>query len=204
MQEENANSINVAFDAKAWGSFARFVAFDVETPNRRNDRMSAIGIAVVENGRICEERYLLVDPETFFDPFNVILTGITPEMAESAPIFPRIWEDIRDLMENSVLVAHNAPFDMRVLASCLDHYAIEAPRYLHYACTVAMGRRCYPELPDHKLDTLCRCRNIKLDHHHAGSDSSACASLLLDYINNGMEPRQFIRTYDLWQMKTLR
>ena len=31
---------------------ARYIAFDVETPNRYNNRMSAIGIAVVEDGRI--------------------------------------------------------------------------------------------------------------------------------------------------------
>ena len=42
---------------------ARFVAFDVETPNRWNDRMSAIGITVLEDGEIVEEFYSLVDPE---------------------------------------------------------------------------------------------------------------------------------------------
>ena len=48
----------------------RFVAFDVETPNRLNHRMSAIGIAVVEDGDIVEEFYSLVNPETYFEYFN--------------------------------------------------------------------------------------------------------------------------------------
>ena len=60
---------------------ARFVAFDVETPNRWNDRMSAIGITIVEDGEVVEEFYSLVDPEEPFDSFNVQLTGIDEQAA---------------------------------------------------------------------------------------------------------------------------
>ena len=59
----------------------RYIAFDVETPNYANDRMSAIGITVVENGVIVDEIATLVNPESHFDYFNIQLTGITPEMA---------------------------------------------------------------------------------------------------------------------------
>ena len=54
----------------------RVVAFDVETPNSVNDRMSAIGITVMERGRVVDEFYSLVNPEEEFEPFNVELTGI--------------------------------------------------------------------------------------------------------------------------------
>ena len=53
-----------------------YVVFDVETPNRANDRMSAIGITIIRNGRIADDYYTLVDPETHFDCFNTKLTGI--------------------------------------------------------------------------------------------------------------------------------
>ena len=56
----------------------RYIAFDVETPNYANDRMSAIGIAVVEDGRIAQEFYSLINPETYFNRFHMDLTGITP------------------------------------------------------------------------------------------------------------------------------
>ena len=42
----------------------KMIAFDVETPNRMNHRMSAIGINVIEDGAITDEYYSLVDPET--------------------------------------------------------------------------------------------------------------------------------------------
>ena len=94
---------------------ARYIAFDVETPNRFNSRMSAIGIAVVEDGRITEEFFSLVDPEQPFDWFNTQLTGIDSEAVQGAPTFWELWPRIEPLMSSGVLVAHNAPFDMGVL-----------------------------------------------------------------------------------------
>ncbi len=66
----------------------RYIAFDVETPNRYNNRMSAIGISVVENGTITEEFFSYVNPETYFDFFNIQLTGIDKDTVADAPSFP--------------------------------------------------------------------------------------------------------------------
>ena len=182
----------------------RFTVFDVETPNSRNDRMSAIGVAVVENGRITEEFSTLVDPETWFDSFNIRLTGITPEAASRAPHFGRLWPALEGYMDGAVLAAHNAAFDMGVLARCLRAYSIDWWDRVEYVCTVTMGRRCYPQLPDHKLNTMCGYRGIPLDHHRAGSDSRACAQLLIDYMERGLDPERFIRTYDMVRFRTVR
>lgn len=94
---------------------SRFVAFDVETPNRENRRMSAIGITVIEDGEIQDSFYSLVDPETYFDYFNTLLTGISEETVCDAPTFPEIWERIEPILSNGLLVAHNAVFDLGVL-----------------------------------------------------------------------------------------
>lgn len=182
----------------------RYIAFDVETPNHANDRMSAIGIAVVEGGRIVEEHEALVDPEVPFDLFNIRLTGIGPDQVAGAPTFPALWREIRPLMDSGVLVAHNAPFDMSVLAKCLRGYGIRWHPTVHYACTCQMGRRLLPRLPDHRLDTLCRHFRLELDHHHAGSDSRACGTLLLRYLEMGADLSPFLRTYDLRGSRTLR
>ena len=69
----------------------RYVAFDVETPNAQNRRMSAIGVSVIERGEIVQELYTLVDPQTHFDPFNIALTGITPEIKRAVFIRFRTW-----------------------------------------------------------------------------------------------------------------
>ena len=90
----------------------RYIAFDVETPNCANDRMSAIGITVIDSGVIVDDFYSLVNPEEWFDYFNVQLTGTTPKMVADHPTFSELWTEIEPLMSSGVLIAHNAPFDM--------------------------------------------------------------------------------------------
>lgn len=181
----------------------RFIVFDVETPNSLNDRMSALGISVLENGRVTKAFYTLIDPETWFARFNVELTGISPADVADSPAFPEVWETVRPLMESGVLAAHNAPFDMGVLSKCLRAYGAPAPEYLQYLCTCRMGRRLCPGLPDHRLDTMCAQFGIGLRHHHAGSDAEAAAMLLKNYMDMGADPADYIRTYDVKRSRTL-
>lgn len=182
----------------------KYIVFDTETPNRRNDRMCSIGICVVERGRIIEEQYELVEPEETFDDFHVGLHGISPELVRGKPTFAALWEKLRPWMEGGILVAHNAQFDMAVLAKCLAHYQIHWRSRVPYACTCRMGRACYPEAPNHKLDTLCRLLGIELDHHNAASDSRACAQLLLSYLERGWKVHSFSRVYDMERIATVK
>lgn len=174
----------------------RFVVFDVETPNSRNDRMSAIGVAVIENGRLVQEFDTLVNPETYFNAFNIRLTGITPEAAARAPAFPEVWRELRPVFDDSVLAAHNAPFDMGVLSRCLGHYGIFWKHSAPCVCTCQMARRCYPFLPNKRLNTVSDYLDIALDHHRAGSDARAAALILLDELDR-VDPREFTRQYYL-------
>lgn len=178
---------------------ARFIAFDVETPNRYNDRISAIGISVIEDGIITEEFYSLVNPETFFDGFNVQLTGISPQSVADAPTFGQLWPQIEPLMSSGLLVAHNAIFDTTVLKKCLRAYGIEWQPYFRYICTVQMGRRLLPGMR-HGLNDMCSYYGIELDHHNAASDSHGCAEILLRYLKAGAEVRDFIRTCSMKKM----
>ena len=86
----------------------RFAAIDVETPNRECRRMSAIGVTVVEGGAVTDTFYSLVDPETYFDYYNTLLTGIGEETVRGAPTFAGVWERIRPMLDGAVLAAHNA------------------------------------------------------------------------------------------------
>ncbi len=175
----------------------RFIAFDVETPNRLNHRMSAIGISVLEDGAVTESFRSLVDPETDFDYFNTILTGIDEDKVRGAPTFPELWPRLEPLLSSGLLVAHNASFDMGVLKRCLQHYEIDWKRQAEYLCTVQMGRALLPGM-SHKLDALCACYGIPLEHHRADSDSRACAEILLRYLRSGADVRPFLRRYTFY------
>lgn len=173
-----------------------FVVFDVETPNRFNNRMSAIGITVLEDGIITDRFYSLVNPEQPFDYFNEQLTGITEELVADKPTFPDLWETLKGYFDKGVLVAHNATFDMSVLASCLNFYGINWKTEAEYLCTLQIARRVLKSLPNRRLNTICDYLGISLDHHNAGSDSDACAGILQFYMDNEVDLTLYIKKYN--------
>lgn len=176
----------------------RYIVFDVETPNSANDRISSIGVVVVEGQSIVREFYTLVNPETHFDAFNISLTGISPEDVADKPTFAEAWADLAPIFSSGMLIAHNAPFDMSVLAKCLNAYQIEWQPYAYYACTCQMGRKCFPDAQNHKLNTLCTLLHIPLEQHHCAlDDAKACAGLLIHYLKQGCNPTNYVRSYDI-------
>lgn len=181
----------------------RYIAFDVETPNYRNDRMSAIGVAVIEDGQIVRTLSTYVNPECEFSPFHMELTGITPEMVVDAPNFAQLWTLLEPILSDGILLAHNAPFDMGVLAKCLRAYGIVWRDTARYACTCRMARACFPQLPNHRLNTVSDYLQISLDHHQADSDTNACAEIFLACVRRGLSPARFYRTYDLREQRTI-
>lgn len=174
----------------------RYIVFDVETPNRYNNRISAIGITVIEDGKIIDNYFSLVDPEQPFDWFNSKLTGINEETVFGEPAFPELWNQIEPIISSGILVAHNASFDIGVLRKCLAGYGIHWKPYVKGICTVIMGRTLLPGI-SHRLNDLCEYYGIALNHHQADSDSKAAAEILLRYLENDADPMKYIRTYKM-------
>lgn len=156
----------------------RLTFFDVETPNFKNDAISSIGIlSLSEDGEI-EEKYFLVNPEDYFDTFNIRLTGITPDMVKTQPNFVSVWKEIETYFKNAVVVAHNATFDLNVLYKCFVRYSLEIPS-LNYLCTVNLARKTF-HFPSNKLNDLCEALGIELENHHsADCDTQACFEIFM-------------------------
>jgi len=157
-----------------------FIAIDFETAT--SDRFSPceIGLTFVESGKIVGSKSWLIKPFSYpyFDPFNIMIHGILPKHVENQPEFPEIWENIKPLVENKFLIAHNAGFDMSVLRQTLKYYNLPFPR-LNYACSYIISKKVWLGLPAYDLKTLCRINKIDFNHHRAGDDSYACAMLAL-------------------------
>ena len=129
----------------------RYVVFDVETPNRYNNRISAIGISIIEDGLITDSFFSYVNPETFFDDFNIKLTGISPATVAHMPTFPELWQTIEPIMSNGILLAHNAIFDLGVLKKCLADYEEQdapAPFIKYLLSTILAAYRDFEERVD--------------------------------------------------------
>ena len=160
----------------------RYVAFDVETPNAQNRRMSAIGVCVIEQGQIVQELDTLVDPETHFDPFNVALTGITPEMLTQQGV--EKWEAAAQFAAaishpNTLIVAYNAQFDLCFLYYFLARLeradALKGVKMLD-AMTVYKDRRQYP----HKLQSAIDAYGVTTQNTHRAVDDAKAALEVLD------------------------
>jgi DNA polymerase-3 subunit epsilon len=157
----------------------KIVAIDFETANEMMSSACALGIAVVDGGRITISKHWLIKPaELRFNYFNSCLHGITAKDVEKKPEFYRIWPSIRKYLDGNIVIAHNAGFDMAVLKSVLRVYQIEVPE-LYYGCTVCLSRKVWKGFDNYRLSTVAKNLEISFKHHDAREDACACASIAI-------------------------
>lgn len=159
----------------------RYVALDFETGNASRLSACALGVSIFEDAVLVAEQTTLIKPPAQVGKFhwgNVRVNHIKESMVVDAPSFDVVWrQGIGELAEGSVLVCHNAMFDTAVLCACLAHYHLPVPE-CRYVCTVKVAQRVWPQLQNHKLDTVSQALGISLNHHEAGSDARAAGLIL--------------------------
>ncbi|MGL5014845.1 MAG: 3'-5' exonuclease [Bacteroidales bacterium] len=157
-----------------------FIALDFETATYRRDSICEVGITVIERGEIVYSRSWLVRPPgNRYDRTNIMVHGITPEETSNVPTFDKIWCELLPLFENSLIVAHNASFDIPVLRETLLYYNIPMPT-LHFYCSYRVAKYIFTGCASYSLPNICAYLGIDMGRHHrAEGDSTACASLFL-------------------------
>mgnify|MGYP003946503189 CR=1 FL=1 len=154
-----------------------FVAVDFETANESRASICQAAIAIVKNGEVIDAREWLVKPkELIFSPFNTFVHGITPDHVKDAPEFPEIWKELKEILHNEVVVAHNVSFDMYALRDALRLYQIELPKF-NFWCTLSESKKRL-NLDKYSLPSVCKHLKIEFtNHHHARYDAIACANI---------------------------
>lgn len=156
-----------------------FTAIDFETANGTRASACALGIVVVRNGKIAEEKAWLINPQCEFSSFNIQIHGITPQMVKTAPAFPDIWTEVRQYLENATVCAHNLSFDNSVLKNTLLRYALPPVSFASF-CTVVESRLRMKHLPHHRLNNVAEALELgDFDHHDALADARMCALVAL-------------------------
>ncbi|MCM0583035.1 3'-5' exonuclease [Weissella diestrammenae] len=156
-----------------------FIAMDFETASAVRSSAVSMAVVVVRDNQLVDEFYSLINPQTTFNPRNIQIHGIQPADVVDAPLFPDVWQQIKQFYTpDQLVIAHNAPFDNGVLRATLDHYGVAAPHYLSLD-TVRTSRRFYPELPNHRLNTVSSALGIDLLHHHNALDDTVAAAQIL-------------------------
>jgi DNA polymerase III epsilon subunit family exonuclease len=159
-----------------------FVVFDIETtgPKMPPSRIMEIGAARVHAGRIVAEFQTLVNPLMPIPPFIAGLTGIRDEMVAHAPTFDEVVPRWLDFAGTSVLVAHNAVFDVRFINHEVSNVFPGRRMMNTHICTVSLARQLLPELKSFRLGALAE--HFSVPHrtrHRAGDDARATARVFL-------------------------
>jgi DNA polymerase III subunit epsilon len=165
---------------------SRILALDFETACHASDSACAVGLALVEGGRIvAEDAFLIRPPEREF--VFTYIHGLRWEDVADAPCFDEAWPRLAPWLEGAEFIAaHNASFDRGVLDACCRTYRL-ASVDLPFICTVQLARRVWGIYPT-KLPLVCRALGIPLNHHDAASDASACAQIVVRALQDGWQP----------------
>jgi len=169
------------------------VFVDVETPNRRNDRICAIGLLRCDMGGNVLGRFsTLIDPETAFDKRATEVNGIARDDVIGFPNFYDCWGDIGLYIDGKTpLVAHGAAFDLSAIDKTMQAYEI-ARFDTEYSCTLKLGRALMPGLESYGLKNMCGELGVNLiSHHEALADAIACKNVFFSlnstnhFLDNG-------------------
>lgn len=157
----------------------KFAVVDVETTGGAGDanRITEVGIVLLDDFEVVGTFHSLVDPGVPITPFVRNLTGITDEMVQGQPQFKDIAEQISELLQGRIFVAHNVQFDLKMMRTEMKRCCInmDPPRL----CTVKLSRQVFPGLPSYSLHNLTESLNLPDFHHHrALDDTMACAEIL--------------------------
>lgn len=157
-----------------------FVAIDFETANKYANSVCSLAVVTVENGQITKRGYSLIKPPFMqFDEECIAIHEILPKDVMDKPTFDKLWPAIyENHLKGKLVIAHNAKFDIGVLRATLDHYNIEWPE-LDYTCTVKISKRVWPDLQNHKLNTLAAYLGYEFKHHYALDDAEICAQVAI-------------------------
>ncbi|HSW97454.1 MAG TPA: exonuclease domain-containing protein [Candidatus Saccharimonadales bacterium] len=164
--------------------YTNFAFLDIETSGMtlRRDRIIEIGILRVENNKLVNTFQTLINPELPISPFIEQMTGIKKESLESAPLFAEIKEKILELLDNCILVAHNARFDYGFLKREFSY--IEQPFSIKHCCSVKLSRLLYPQWRRHNLDELINRLNFTCENRHRAFDD---AKVLWDFFQTAQK-----------------
>ncbi|MEE4264429.1 MAG: exonuclease domain-containing protein [Desulfobacteraceae bacterium] len=160
-----------------------YTVFDMETTGLKpseGDEILSIGAIRIVNGRLLgEERFeQLIDPLRSIPWESVQIHGIQPEMVIGQPVIGRVLPRFQQFAEETVLVAHNAAFDMRFLQMKEEQTAV----YFNNPVldTLLLSAIVHPAHEDHNLEAIAQRLGVRiLGRHTAMGDAAVTGELFL-------------------------
>ena len=138
-----------------------------------------IGITEIKNDQIVRNYSRLIKPQESIPPLITEITGITNEMVRNEETIETVLPRFRKFLNDRVMIAHNAKFDLKFLNYYLE--ALNLEPITNYICTLEMLKKVKSyNGKNKKLETACSYYNIENKNaHRADSDTLATAKLFL-------------------------
>ncbi|RZT96372.1 exonuclease [Ancylomarina subtilis] len=151
----------------------KYLALDVETANADYSSICQIGIAEFENGKVINKWSSLINPESYFDPFNISIHGIKESDVKNSPTFDTIYEEIRNRLEEKITV-HHMPFDRVALNRVCEEYQLP-PIKTKWLDSAKITRRTWEQFAykGYGLKNIADFLDITFEHHDALQDAIA-------------------------------
>jgi DNA polymerase III epsilon subunit family exonuclease len=176
---------------RAHASDKPFVSIDVETTGlwpKRGDRVIAVGCARLTGRRITAEFHSLIHTKRPIRQACRAIHGISNKMLAGMPPPEEVFPMLREFIGAAPVIAHNAVFDAGFLRYEFRRLGLLLPN--RFICTLDMARKHFPELPNHRLETVARHVLGKLPEgvrpHGALDDARLAAYVWMEM--EGMNP----------------
>lgn len=178
-----------------------FVVFDIETTglSAKNDMITEIGAVKIRDGSVIDSYSQLINPRVPIPSKIVELTGITDDMVKDQPKIEDVIGDFKDFIGNSILVAHNAKFDVGFIRDKLNlvNMILDNP----ILDTLQLARTVYPNLKNHKLNTLAKYLDVSLENHHRAVDDAVATCNILMKTLEILKERNIKSLYEINNLK---
>jgi DNA polymerase-3 subunit epsilon len=160
--------------------------FDTETTGldpSQGDEIIQIGALRIVNGRLLHQESFeqLVDPHTMLKPDSVKIHGITQEMVEGQPGIAQVLPQFNRFCADTVLVAHNAAFDMRFLQMKEASTGVRFDQPV--LDTLLLSAVVHPNQEEHSLEVIAERFGVTIiGRHTALGDAIVTAEIFLKMI----------------------
>ena len=171
---ENANDLDLS---------QSFVVFDLETTgfSNKNDKITEIGAVKVENFKVVDRYSQLINPEKDISYKVQELTGITYDLIKDKPVIEEVLPEFVEFIGDSILVAHNADFDMGFMKQKCREQNIEFKNTS--IDTLTLARILLPHMKRFRLNLIAKELGIPLlNHHRAVDDAEATAHIFIKFL----------------------
>ena len=152
-----------------------FVAIDVETANADVSSICQVGLALFRNGQLVEEWKTYINPEDYFDGFNISIHGIDKKTIKGSPTIPKISKEIYHFLDGRVSLCHTS-FDRVAVEQAFEKYELRYPR-CRWLDSARVARRTWAEFAwrGYGLGNVCKFLGYHFTPHDALEDAKAAA-----------------------------